>query len=118
METKHYFEKINAAHTTMVLYGPFATIQEARRASFFSRDANEFHKDTKRNADGRWSFRTAGYDDNEILSITQDPECVEYKKVTVKARATLHASWRRFPADFRARYFADSYKIAFGVDYE
>jgi len=116
METKHYFEKtVGKTHT---LYGPFATIQEARKASFFHQDHNAMHRAQKENRSGRLAFRTCGYDDNEIASGTADPAGLGYDKFVVKAVAPVHRSWRAYPADFRATYFADCYKHSFNEVFE
>jgi hypothetical protein len=119
MNTKHYFEKHSADHKSMTLYGPFPTIEAARQASFFSRDANDYHHERSvRRSNGRWAFRTSGYDDNEIASLLNDPAVADLHKFTLKAKAPVHVSWKRFKAEFRASYFADSYKQTFGVAFE
>lgn len=109
---KHYFEKtVGKTHT---VYGPFATLQEARKVAFFHRDANSLHRAQKNNGSGRVAFSTCQYNEYELASFASDPAAYNYAKVVVKAVAPMHRSWRAFPADFRASYFADSYKHVFG----
>ena len=64
--TKHYFEKtVGKTHT---VYGPYATIQEAREASFFHKEINAlYHEQTQRHS-GRVTFSTCGYEDNELAT--------------------------------------------------
>jgi hypothetical protein len=115
METKHYFEVTHGK--THKVFGPYPTIEAARRASFFYREVNTLHSAQKNNGSGRTAFATCGYDENELASLAADPTCWGYKANIVKAVAPMHRSWNRYPADFRAKYFADSYKHVFGVDY-
>lgn len=118
METKHYFEKISANRKVLTIYGPFPSVQAARKASFFHSDANNYHSIvTKARSNGRWAFRTSGYEENELASLVQNPEYYEYSKVVVKGAARKHKSWKEYGAAFVESYFLDCYKQSFGVDY-
>jgi hypothetical protein len=116
MNTKHYFE-VNYGKTHKV-FGPYPTLAAARKASFFYREVNTLHAAQKHNGTGRTAFATCGYDDGELASFASDPEAYGYKSVVVKPAAPMHASWRKYPADFRAKYFADSYAHCFGAKYD
>jgi hypothetical protein len=118
METKHYFEKtIGKTHT---VFGPFATIQEARRASFLHKHPDAYWREFNEHRTGRVAFGTCGYEDQELACFAADPEAFDYKRVIVKAKAPIHRAWLRAPytAAFREKYFADCYKAAFGETYE
>jgi hypothetical protein len=120
-DTKHYFEVTQGS--THKVFGPYPTIQAARKASFFYREPNALYHAQKaspgnRNA-GRIAFATCGYQDEELACFAADPEAFGHKKVIVKAVAPMHAAWKKAPydAEFRASYFADSYRQLFGESF-
>lgn len=118
METKHYFEVTHGK--THKVFGPYPTLAEARKASFFYNDANAYWRAHRDHRTGRTAFMTCGYEDAELAGFAADPEAFGYKRTIVKAKAPMHASWKteNFTADFRATYFADCYKSTFGEVYE
>jgi hypothetical protein len=119
MDTKHYFEVTHGK--THKVFGPYPTIQAARKASFFYKDPNAYHRAVdggRRN--GAFAFATCGYEDAELAGAASDPAAFGYSRWIVKPVAPMHAGWKqgKYGAEFRATYFADCYKSTFGEQYE
>ncbi len=117
MSTKHYFEVTHGK--THKVFGPYPTIEAARKASFFYREPNAFYHAQKDNRSGRVALSTCGYEDQELASYAADPAAYGHNRIIIKAIAPMHRGWMtsKYDAAFRATYFADCYKTAFGVPY-
>ncbi len=118
MNIKHYFEVTHGK--THKVFGPYPSLQAARKASFFYREPNAMYHAQKNNMSGRVAFATCGYEDDELAGFAADPAAYGHSRVIVKAAAPVHREWltSKYDAAFRARYFADSYKHVFGEDFE
>ena len=122
METRHYFEVTHGK--THKVFGPYPTIQDARKASFFYREPNALYRAQQKmpgsRTAGRVAFATCGYEDNELECFAADPQAYGHNRVIVKAVAPMHRDWKsgKYDAAFRASYFADSYAQCFGESHE
>lgn len=120
--TKHYFEVTQGK--THKVFGPYPTIEAARKASFFYREPNALYHAQKANPGsrtaGRIVFATCGYEDEELASYAANPAEYGYNRTIVKAVAPMHREWKsgKYDAAFRASYFADNYEAVFGVSFE
>lgn len=114
MNTKHYFEVTHGK--THKVFGPYPTLEAARKASFFYREPNALYHAQRNNMSGRVAFSTCGYEDEELASFAADPQAYGYNRTIVKAVAPMHREWKtsKYDAAFREMYFMDSYKQVFG----
>lgn len=112
---KIYFEKThNGVH---YVYGPFPTVKDAAKASFFNRSTDAFNawRKTAYNVKDRaWTDRgVCTYGDEELSCVADDPSPYGWSKVVRKpaSAVVMHRSWAEFDKDFRDSYFERVYSF-------